>query len=808
VSDNSVTPDRFYIAGGALSPDSPSYIERPADDELFNGVLGGNFCYVLADHHMGKSSLMFRTAWRLQQQGFHTVEFDLSGINADLDISTAYLILVKRINFELKLSLNPDKWWADHSSLEAGQRFTTFLQEIVLTNIEQPLAIFVDGADRATLNSNFFTNLSTEIQTCYGKRMSEPVFKRLNFVILGMSERDDLVQEINRPLFDTGHKIVLNEFTREQCRTLQQGLQFDDPQQSRSIFDRILYWTGGHPYLTQKLCLTTASMGNRRWSTPQVDALVEQLFTVHSINEDPNLQFIENYIKNSPHQRQLLKFYRHVYNGDTASNGHLEQKELKLIGLINAENGTLRVRNPFYREVFNPAWVKATTPIRWKPYVAIVSILLICIVAGVVVFFIRQQQQRAGEAQVLTENFQSATRADEQIIALAGLLELPGYREQAQQLFLQDLDDQAQLAMFNISDPLAVGEELTTVVAGIYANANLSDEQRYVLLEAMVKALHQLQTSPSSGAIELELEISQWLKGHEFYHTEELYQRAIDAYTVAININNQNPGIYFDRGLAYAALGNPDQALVDFSQTLNLDNSWQARVRDALNNDPTLYSALWTDQGANNTLIALVPTPTDTSTPTSTPTITPTPTLTPTATTIPPTETPTATPTSTSTPIPAVIATRPAQPTNTPTPAVPNGVITLLHPTLTDEPSYGPTQFVWQWVGSLPPQFGFEVRVWQENKTPTGVHNSVLDNQNGNIEYIGDNTYRLKTDITDAVGIKGTGDYLWTVAPVRISPDYEDIRQQAEPIQMRYAAPGPSGGKDDDKGGGGGVGIE
>ena len=82
----------------------------------------------------------------------------------------------------------------------------------------------------------------------------------------------------------------------------------------------------------------------------------------------------------------------------------------------------------------------------------------------------------------------------------------------------------------------------------------------------------------------------------------------------------------------------------------------------------------------------------------------------------------------------------------------------------------------------------------------------MLDNQNGNIEYIGDNTYRLNADITDAAGIKGTGEYLWTVALVRISPGYEDIRQQAEPGQMRYAAPGPPGGKDDDKGGG--VGIE
>jgi hypothetical protein len=114
----------------------------------------------------------------------------------------------------------------------------------------------------------------------------------------------------------------------------------------------------------------------------------------------------------------------------------------------------------------------------------------------------------------------------------------------------------------------------------------------------------------------------------------------------------------------------------------------------------------------------------------------------------------------------------------------------------------------------LPPEFGFEVRVWKEGSTPAGVHNSVLDNQNGTIEYIGDNTYRLNTDITNASGINGTSEYLWTVALVRISPNYEDIRQQADPSLMIYAAPGVSGGdegKDSGGGGssgGGGAGIE
>ena len=91
-----------------------------------------------------------------------------------------------------------------------------------------------------------------------------------------------------------------------------------------------------------------------------------------------------------------------------------------------------------------------------------------------------------------------------------------------------------------------------------------------------------------------------------------------------------------------------------------------------------------------------------------------------------------------------------------------------------------------------------------------GAHNSVLDNQNGNVKNVGGNTYRLSTDITEAVGVKGkTGDYLWTVALVQISPAYADLGQEAEPGRLRYSAIVPGGGGGDGSGGGsGGVGIK
>ncbi len=146
-------------------------------------------------------------------------------------------------------------------------------------------------------------------------------------------------------------------------------------------------------------------------------------------------------------------------------------------------------------------------------------------------------------------------------------------------------------------------------------------------------------------------------------------------------------------------------------------------------------------------------------------------------------------PTGTPTPVPGNMQ------TVTPLPAfsVFTGTLTLLNPVSFDPPSYGPTDFEWRWTGPVPAGLGFEVRVWREGDPPAGAHDAVLDNQNGNIKSIGDNKYRLSINIRGAAGVQGrSGEYLWTVALVQISPKYEDLGQQALPTHLRLITAGGS----------------
>ena len=233
-----------------------------------------------------------------------------------------------------------------------------------------------------------------------------------------------------------------------------------------------------------------------------------------------------------------------------------------------------------------------------------------------------------------------------------------------------------------------------------------------------------------------------------------------------------------------------------------------------------ILNSISTEQSSAQTdsRIAVLPEPTVTVTPTPFPTQTamPDPTSSP-PTATPPSPLPTATPPLTSTipptlastarsifvPPPATETSPPTAPpfpttvpTTTPTSAIPAGTFTLLKPLSCDEPSYGLTDFEWTWSGPVPPQFGFEVRIWREGEPPTGVHNSILDNKEGRVEQLGDNKYRLIADITETPGVnKRPGEYRWTVLLVQIDPTYDDSQgQQAQPACVRFEAGGRSGG--------------
>jgi hypothetical protein len=145
----SLSPSRqnFYVAGGTLRGDAPSYVVREADWKLYSELCAGEICYALTPRQMGKSSLMVRTAARLRSDGTSVALLDLTALGQNLDIEQWYNGLLERVGQQLRLEDELEDFWAEHEHLGPLQRWTGAIRNVVLRHRTGQVIIFVDEID-------------------------------------------------------------------------------------------------------------------------------------------------------------------------------------------------------------------------------------------------------------------------------------------------------------------------------------------------------------------------------------------------------------------------------------------------------------------------------------------------------------------------------------------------------------------------------------------------------------------------------------------------------------------------------------
>lgn len=365
---NEFFANEFFVVGGTLRADSPSYVTRAADDELFSSLVAGEFCYVLTPRQMGKSSLMVRTAQRLRAQDIRVVRIDLTSIGT-VTSDEWYLGLLSRIRSELRLTVDVQAWW-QAQPLSAPQNFLAFLRTMVLAEQPKPIVIFIDEID-STLNLDFRDDFFAAIRAVYNGRANEMRYNRLTFAFLGVATPTELIRDRKRAPFNIGRRIDLHEFGYQEARPLLVCLEALFPTNATAILHRIFHWTNGHPYLTQKLCLAIAGQATTPWDDQTVDALVAQTLLSADGRKDTNLLFIQDRILSHPlpERRAMLRLYQQIYNGESIADDERSpiQNRLELYGLIGVRENKLHVRNAIYRTVFNTDWLKALTRTETQP---------------------------------------------------------------------------------------------------------------------------------------------------------------------------------------------------------------------------------------------------------------------------------------------------------------------------------------------------------------------------------------------------------------------------------------------------------
>lgn len=383
-----------YQVGGSLPLEAPTYVTRQADADLYRGVKAGQFCYVLNSRQTGKSSLRVRTMQRLQAEGMICAVVDLTAIgnqNIPADQWYAGVTYTLASSFNLLDQVDIGTWWCDRQFLPPVQRLSEFIREVLFKKIHQNLAIFVDEIDSVLALDFPINDFFSLIRSCYNNRAEHPEYKRLNWILLGVANPSDLIDSApNSTLFNIGCAIELTEFKQYQLQPLSQGLVDITPNPD-AVIQEVLNWTGGQPFLTQKLCklilqeagvrsqelgaFLSGSQSQMPNPKSQIAEWIENLVRSHVLenwemtDEPEHLRTIRNrLLKSGWRILGLLGLYQEILQqGEVPANDSAEQVELRLSGLVVKQEGKLKVYNRIYQSVFNLSWVEKILA-NWRHY--------------------------------------------------------------------------------------------------------------------------------------------------------------------------------------------------------------------------------------------------------------------------------------------------------------------------------------------------------------------------------------------------------------------------------------------------------
>jgi hypothetical protein len=356
--------DSFYVIGGTLQRDARCYVARGADSRLYASLTGGEFCYVLTARQMGKSSLMVQTAARLREDRESVAVLDLTALGQNLTVEQWYTGLLDRIGEQLGLEGELEESWDRNQSLGPLQRWMVAVRTVLLERCPGPVVVFIDEIDAVRSLSFSTDEFFAGIREMYNRRAQDPELLRLAFCLLGVATPSDLIRDTRTTPFNIGRRIELNDFTEEEAGPLALGMR-GKTQSGSQLLRRVLYWTGGHPYLTQRLCRAVAEDASAQTATA-VDRICNDLFlSLRAREHDDNLLFVrERILRSEVDTPSLLSLYDKIRSGgkvrDDESNPLVPV--LRLSGITRPENAYLRVRNRIYERVFDRDWVTSNLP--------------------------------------------------------------------------------------------------------------------------------------------------------------------------------------------------------------------------------------------------------------------------------------------------------------------------------------------------------------------------------------------------------------------------------------------------------------
>ncbi len=362
----------FFSFGGTLPPSAPSYIERRADEDLWQTLLERDYALILDSRQKGKSSLISRISKRLETESFRSIKIDLQRFGSNLTEEQWYATLLFGCAEQLADSEQARAHWKGTPNASPSRKWIDYLESAVRKS-EHPLVVWIDEIDFVRSLKFDTDDFFAAIRSSYLKRTDEPALRNLVFCFTGACTPVGLVRNPDRGQVILGRRIQLDDFTIQDLTVYGRELS-EDESVGKALIASVFAWTNGHPYLTQLACNEWKRRTDRGEKSTIDEFFSEQLSTVGNRYQSDHLLAISNLLLNPtiPHYQgeeartRVLKALQSIQAKATWQGRRPIDPEvqdyLAISGVITERDGRIQIRNRIYSEAFDSQWIRDHLP--------------------------------------------------------------------------------------------------------------------------------------------------------------------------------------------------------------------------------------------------------------------------------------------------------------------------------------------------------------------------------------------------------------------------------------------------------------